>query len=404
MSQPDIQLSSLTIGQPLPHALYGPDGVMLLRDGIRVTAAFIDKLRERGLTAVRATAEADVPAAAPPVGPTAPVDPRTPPAPAPELEATDAPAPPRLDAEAFFAELPRAQAAFGKALGHYAAIAPDLLGGRLDHAGPAYELVESFGPTLNKDPVLLAMLLRAGRQLDPARHAHGLRASLLSMALGRHLGLDATQLRDAGVAALLHDLGMARVGVACDTLPRKLTDAERREVGRHPELTLDLLNRLRGVGTAVRHAAFQVHERRDGRGYPCARQPMFVSPLAKIVAVADAYAALTATRSWRPAFSGHDAVKTVLTDTRAGRFDRTATRTLLDALSLFPPGTRVALSDGRSAQTLRGVPGHNLRPVVVVLKMDGTPGRREVDLSAEGQPEITAVLPDPPGATDTAAA
>ena len=64
-------------------------------------------------------------------------------------------------------------------------------------------------------------------------------------------------------------------------------------------------------------------------------------------------------------------------------------------MSMFPVGTRVGLSDERQAQVLRGVPGANVQPIVVALKMDGTPGRREIDLSQPNQPQVIAVHPDP---------
>ena len=163
----------------------------------------------------------------------------------------------------------------------------------------------------------------------------------------------------------------------------------------HPDLTLRILDGIRGLSQPVRHAAFQVHERRDGQGYPRGRKPMFVSPSAKVIAVADAYTALTADRPWRPAYSGHEAMKVLLADTAAGKFDRAATRGLLDAMSMFPVGTRVGLSDQRRPGAPWASPGAN-------VQAGGGRHSRWTALPAgarstspSGQPSVIAVHPDP---------
>ncbi|MEE9405234.1 MAG: HD domain-containing phosphohydrolase [Algisphaera sp.] len=403
LNTPDIDVQSLAVNQPLPQDIYDVEGLLLLRSGVVITRAFIEKLQQRGIKKVRhaagVTAEESqsrprdggsllAPLSAPESAPDGPA------ADHPDLVYTNVDVP-CLSIDAFFERLPHAEKAYNKALENYARMVPELLDGTLENADMAYHLIEDFSGFLNDDPVLLAMLVRVRSTQDPHRYRHSLKTSLLTLVLAQRMGFDPAAQSDAGVAALLHDLGMAKVSPPVHDQPRELTAGELRTMAEHPDRTLEILNGLRGISDAVKHAVYQVHERRDGQGYPRGRKPTFVSPAAKIIAVADAYAALTAPRPWRPAYSGHDAMKILLADTKTGKFDKSAMRALLDALSLFPVGTRISLSDGRDAQVLRGVPGANTKPIVVALKMDGTPGRREIDLSQPDQPSITAIHPEP---------
>lgn len=383
MATNDIDVRSLVIGQPLPHDLTGSDGLLLLRGGVSVTRTFVDKLLQRGVTTVCA-AGSDAPE----------VD-------EPELAYRPANVP-QLSADQVFARLPDAATVYREAVDTFTTLAEDLVGGRVADAGPAYELVAGFNQFLQADAVLLSLTVKLRGTGDGGLLRHALKSCMLSMVLAQQMGFSQARQADTGVAALLHDLGMTLLKHPVHQKNGPLTQIERELVETHPELTLRILDGVRGLSQPVRHAAYQVHERPDGRGYPRGRKPMFVSPSAKVIAVADAYVALTTDRPWRPAYSGHEAMKILLADTAAGRFDRAATRGLLDAMSMFPVGTRVGLSDDRKAQVLRGVPGANVQPVVVALKMDGTPGRREIDLSQPGQPAIVAVHPDPTGDNEAA--
>ena len=376
MDSHDIDVRSLVIGQPLPHDLNGSDGLLLLRGGVKVTRSFVDKLLQRGVTTVCSPndAQSDVN----------------------EVELAYRPGRvPQLSAAEVFARLPLAQAVYCESVDAFTRYAEKLIGGRSTDAGPAYDLVAGFNQFLQADAVLLSLLVRLRRDGGNVLMHHALKSCMLSMVLAQQMGFDQARQADTGVAALLHDLGMTQLQRPVHEKHGPLTPIEREVVQTHPDLTRRILDEVRGLSHPVRHAAFQVHERRDGRGYPRHRKPTFVSPLAKVISVADAYTALTSDRPWRPAYSAHEAMKVVLADTAGGKFDRAATRGLLDAMSMFPVGTRVGLSDQRDAQVLRGVPGANVQPVVVALKMDGTPGQREINLSQPGQPSIIAVHPDP---------
>jgi putative nucleotidyltransferase with HDIG domain len=120
----------------------------------------------------------------------------------------------------------------------------------------------------------------------------------LSTSLGRHLGLSGQRLRTLRVGALLHDLG--KVAVPAEILTKRglLTRDERNVIERHPVEGTGILGSLRGY-EEVRDIVRCHHERLDGKGYPSGISGRRIPFLARIVAVADTFDAITSSRSYR---------------------------------------------------------------------------------------------------------
>ncbi|RME41228.1 MAG: HD domain-containing protein [Planctomycetota bacterium] len=188
-------------------------------------------------------------------------------------------------------------------------------------------------------------------------------------------------MRAVGMGGLLHDIGMLRVPLSIRQAARPLTEREWHEVRRHPLHSLDMLASVRGLPQLVKMIVYQVHERSDGSGYPRGRRDAHLHQLSKIVGVADAYAAMTRERPYRPAMAPYEAARTILYEGAQGRFDRSIVRAMLDTVSLFPIGSRVVLSNGAAARVLRAVPGLHTRPVVEELGGDGSPTGHIIELA-----------------------
>lgn len=153
------------------------------------------------------------------------------------------------------------------------------------------------------------------------------------------------------VAALLHDVGMLRVDPALLAHPRPLDQGQRTTIERHAADGAErILRRLPGLSPVAEVAAAH-HERADGSGYPHHRKADEVSPLARLMAATDVYAAMCAPRPHRAALDPRAALADTLMLAERGRLDRYAAERLL-ALGLYPPGTVVELSDGSTAIVL----------------------------------------------------
>lgn len=414
-----IKVRSLKVGQPLATDLTDDKGVLLLRAGVEITQSFIDTLTRRGIDTVakreteearqeREAAEAAEAAEQSEAKSRQPQN-RVSKNPAPRLSTSngsDQSTNPdgdlvyksngprsRLSLSELNAMTVQAERAFDTSLSRYQELGPQLASGHITDLGLASELINGFNRYVQADPTLVLSLLRMKGHNSGSLYRHGLKSALLTMALAHQMGFRESQVSDGGVAAVVHDLGMLRVSENIRQAERKLTPAEFREIQQHPVHTLNMLDRITGVDDSIKTAAYQVHERCDASGYPKKRPKQFIHPLAKIIAVTDTYAALTADRPYRPALSGHEAIKTILREVQAGKFDRSVARALLDTMSLFPVGTMVGLSDGRTARVLRGVPGQSTKPVVVVIK-DGKPADWELDLAQVGDLSITQIVPE----------
>jgi diguanylate cyclase (GGDEF)-like protein len=152
------------------------------------------------------------------------------------------------------------------------------------------------------------VLVRAMRAKHPYLEGHASEVGQLSAAVARRLGVRGEELDEIARAAELHDVG--KVGIPDALLDKQgpLTADEWDFMHQHTILGERILNAapaLRPVARIVR----STHERWDGGGYPDGLRGEEIPLAARIVAVSDAYDAMTSDRSYRPALSREDALR-----------------------------------------------------------------------------------------------
>ncbi|MBI3609103.1 MAG: GAF domain-containing protein [Nitrospirae bacterium] len=133
---------------------------------------------------------------------------------------------------------------------------------------------------------------------DAYTAGHTRRVFTYSMLMGRQMGLSTREMDDLKLAALLHDIG--KIGVEDDILrkPGKLSDAERQRMEAHTMIgpkIVDHVKQLRKVIPGIMHH----HEEYDGSGYPNALKGEQIPLMARIIAVADCFDAMTTDRPYR---------------------------------------------------------------------------------------------------------
>ncbi|MGH2798194.1 MAG: HD-GYP domain-containing protein, partial [Thermoleophilaceae bacterium] len=119
----------------------------------------------------------------------------------------------------------------------------------------------------------------------------------LARMTGVRMGLDAVELLELELAALLHDVGKLRVPREILQKPGPLSDSERRLMRNHPVWGAELASGVPGlqaVALIVRHH----HERVDGSGYPSRLSGVRIPVASRIMAVCDAYGAMTEARPY----------------------------------------------------------------------------------------------------------
>jgi HD-GYP domain-containing protein (c-di-GMP phosphodiesterase class II) len=190
------------------------------------------------------------------------------------------------------------------------------------------------------------------------------------------------------VAALVHDVGMLGVlgEVLANTGP--LTDGQRRKVEGHPRTGAQIVSRLAPGAAWLVEATAGHHERLDGTGYPAGLREMQITPLTRLLAVCDVYAALCAPRPHRPAQDTRTALTETLLLAEQGALDRHMAERLL-ALSFYPVGSVVELADGAVGLVVATPLGRRdlstlARPVLALLtdsQGQALPAPRHLDLA-----------------------
>jgi diguanylate cyclase (GGDEF)-like protein/putative nucleotidyltransferase with HDIG domain len=134
----------------------------------------------------------------------------------------------------------------------------------------------------------------------------------------REMGLPPTRVERIRLAGVLHDVGKIGLSDAILGKPGPLDDEEWAEMRRHPEIGARIL--AAGEFDDIRSWVVAHHERPDGRGYPHGLRDEEIPLEAKILAVADAYEAMTSDRVYRAAI-GRDAARAELRRGAGGQFD-----------------------------------------------------------------------------------
>jgi len=146
----------------------------------------------------------------------------------------------------------------------------------------------------------------------PYMRGHGARVGALSEAIALRLGWSGERLRRLRVGARLHDVGKLAVADELWHKPGRLTDAELALVQRHPAAGARMLSRLGELRFAIPYVLFH-HERWDGAGYPSRRAGHAIPLEARILAVADAFDAMTSHRSYCDPFDTESALAEIQT-------------------------------------------------------------------------------------------
>ncbi len=194
----------------------------------------------------------------------------------------------------------------------------------------ALEQVRATGLELNHAYLsMLAVLANAIEARDRYTIGHTWRVARFAQAIARRLGWDEDKLQEIEVGGMLHDIGKIGVPDSILTKPGRLSAEEQELMELHPQIGARM---LRGVASlsSVQPYVLHHHERFDGAGYPDRLEGEGIPAEARLLAVADAFDAMTSTRPYRPGFDPEVALSELRRE--AGRqFDPKIVEALADA-------------------------------------------------------------------------
>ena len=237
----------------------------------------------------------------------------------------------------------------------------------------------------SKTSMQLFDMLHNMRSLDDSVYAHNVNVALVARALGKWLKWPKERLNTLTLAGLLHDIGKTQIPDEVLNKTGALTDEEFNMIRQHPKLGHKLLKTVPHLEPAILYAALQHHERYDGSGYPKGLPGDEIDDYAAVIAIADVYDAMTATRSYRAPMSAFQVIAAFEHD-GYNKYKPQYILTFLSNIAEAYLNNRVILSDGSSA-TVAYINSNKLSKPMV-KKDDGT----IIDLSRQSGLEITTCL------------
>ena len=253
----------------------------------------------------------------------------------------------------------------------------------------AHSLVEEISSSVMRNPDALISLARL-KNKDDYTYMHSVAVCALMIALAKKMKLDVKQIRDAGLAGLLHDVGKMMVSQLILDKPGKLTDDEFEAVKEHPVEGHKILSEIPDVSEATLDVCLHHHERFDGTGYPHRLAGEKISLFARMGAVCDVYDAITSNRAYRAGWEPSESLRRMAE--WSGHFDPVVFQAFVKCIGIYPTGALVRLKTGRIGVVIEQSENSLLTPKVKVffsVKLNAYISPEVVDLAKlEGHDKI----------------
>ncbi|NLW46385.1 MAG: HD-GYP domain-containing protein [Firmicutes bacterium] len=254
-----VAVDKLTTEMVLARSIYLPDGRILIRKNVGITASIIAKLKELRFSAAYVD--------------TAPNDEKN--EPVSDLTRSDV-----------IQSVARLDSAFRSGKGI------NFLGCK----APLQQMISEITENRN----ILINLIEI-RSLNDSIYSHMVQVCIIAVRVAIQMGYDQSKLFELALGVLFHDIGMTRI--ASDIINRigGLTSDEVIQIKKHPKTGYDLILQSQNLPATAGEIAFQHHERFNGDGYPRKLTGFNIHEYARIAAVADVFDAMTSEKPYRHA-------------------------------------------------------------------------------------------------------
>ncbi len=165
---------------------------------------------------------------------------------------------------------------------------------------------------------------------DKYTHGHSTRVAEYSRHIARISGKTESECRNIYLSALLHDVGKIGIPNVIINKQGKLTDEEYEIIKTHPSIGKEILANITQT-PHIADGAYYHHERYDGKGYPTGLKGSQIPDYGRIIAVADAYDAMTSNRSYRETLTQEKA-RSEIENGIGTQFDPEYARIMLDLI------------------------------------------------------------------------
>jgi HD-GYP domain-containing protein (c-di-GMP phosphodiesterase class II) len=226
---------------------------------------------------------------------------------------------------------------------------------------------------MRSEPRQFAQLALMTAKRDDYLPDHAISVAVLSMAIAAHMNLSLEMVKEVIMGALLFDVGMLVVPKRIRSSSGVLSDADRQRVQQHPIYSLTMMEQIPGLSPIPRMMGYQHHERLNGKGYPAQCMSGGISEFARIVSVADVFAATTNPRAYKSQKLPYGAMEELVHMAHKGLLEPRVIKALLAAIGLFPVGSYVLLSNNMTAQVVGANATKIDRPLIRPIVPGGNP-------------------------------
>jgi HD-GYP domain-containing protein (c-di-GMP phosphodiesterase class II) len=214
---------------------------------------------------------------------------------------------------------------------------------------------------------------------------HPVNVTIVSLLLGKAMGLKQADLLDLGVAAFLHDMGKAQLPDRVRWLEENFSSVEYKLYQDHVGQSVQMAKTM-GLPTAAMLAIAQHHELVDGTGFPLRIRGDQMTVCARILSLVNRYDNLCNPSRPGAALTPHEALSLIFAQLKT-RFDTTTLGAFIRMMGVYPPGSVVQLVDDRYAIVVSVNSARPLKPRVLVHE-PGVPKYEALILDLEHAPHV----------------
>ncbi|WP_428912440.1 HD-GYP domain-containing protein [Niallia sp. Krafla_26] len=177
------------------------------------------------------------------------------------------------------------------------------------HKEQAHTVIQSMEKTIEQ---VVQSFIVAVEAKDPYTYGHSERVSQYAIAIAKKLPeyQSEQKLKQLRLTGLLHDIGKINIPEHILSKPMKLTDKEYEIIKTHTTFGVHMLEKVEGL-EELKSGVLYHHERWDGKGYPTGAKGYEIPLEARILAIADAFDAMTSTRAYRNELSIEEAFRRI---------------------------------------------------------------------------------------------